>query len=165
MKTLLFGRHAKSSWKEDNMTDFERPLNNRGKRDAPFMGALLRERNIRPDVIISSPADRAMATAILLADELKYDPATIVALESLYNAASISMREIVELVDDGQSTLIVVAHNPAITMLANTLSETPVESFPTCGIACLQFEIDSWKAMSRGAGRLVFFEAPRKHLG
>ena len=164
MKTLLLMRHAKSSWKDDGLTDFERPLNNRGKRDTPFMGKLLREQKVQPDLIISSPALRAMTTARMIAAELKYEQSNIITHEMLYNADVNAMMRIVEQVDNSLKTIILVGHNPGLTLLANVLSDASVENIPTCGIACIQFQIDSWQAITRGAGTLAFFEKPKKYF-
>jgi phosphohistidine phosphatase len=164
MKTLLLIRHAKASWKDEELTDLQRPLNNRGNRDAPFMGKLLREQRIQPDLIISSPALRAMTTARVMAGELMYESSKIVTDESLYNSDVSSMARITAQIDDSLKTVMIVGHNPEITLYANTLTNDSIQNIPTCGVACLQFQIDSWRALTRGSGTLEFLEKPKKYF-
>lgn len=164
MKTLVLIRHAKSSWKEDSLPDAERPLNNRGKRDAPFMGKLLRDRDIVPDLIISSPAVRAMTTAEYIAAETRYCIENIIAPASLYLAEPADILTVLEAVDDALGTVFVVGHNPGISNLAALLSSTPVEPLPTCGIACLQMPAGSWKDIRRAQGELVFLERAKSYF-
>lgn len=164
MKTLLLMRHAKSSWKGESRTDVERPLNNRGRRDAPFMGKLLREQRIQPDLIVSSPALRAVTTARVIASELRYERGSIMTDERLYNAEIPSVMAMIARIEDAFKTVILVGHNPGITLLANTLCDASIDRIPTCGVACFQFEIDSWQAAASRPGTLAFFERPKNHF-
>jgi phosphohistidine phosphatase len=164
MKTLLLMRHAKSSWKDDSLTDVDRPLNNRGSRDTPFMGKLLREKQIQPDLVISSPALRAITTAKVIAGELGYEAGGIRTDEALYHGNIPAILALIARTEDTCRTLIVVGHNPGISLLANRLSDTSIEHFPTCSVACFRFEIDSWQAVTNGPGKLEFFEQPKKYF-
>jgi phosphohistidine phosphatase len=164
MKTLLLMRHAKSSWKDESLADLERPLNNRGSRDTPFMGKLLRERRIQPDALISSPAVRAMTTARVIAGELRFDPAGIRADKVLYQGDTPAMIEMISRTDAACGTILLVGHNPGITLLANRLSDSSIEHFSTCAVACFRFEIDSWNMLANSPGKLEFFERPKKYF-
>ena len=164
MKTLYLIRHAKSSWKNDELTDFERPLNERGKRDAPFMGKLLHEQKIRPDAIISSPALRALTTARIIATELKYDLKYIATDGLLYEADFRSMMSVVNGIDDSLATVIIVGHNPGITFLANSLTEAAIENIPTCGVVGINLDGGRWRTIHPGSATLKFFEQPKKYF-
>ena len=164
MKALLLVRHAKSSWKNAESTDRNRPLNDRGKRDAPYMGKLLSERGVKPDVLISSPADRALTTARFMAREMKYRAADIVISESLYMGTLEDMLDLVQRSDGAHRTVMVVSHNPAITLFSNFLSGDNIEKIPTCGIVFLEFDTNDWKDIDRGSGRVKFYEYPKKHF-
>ena len=160
MKTLYLIRHAKSSWKEMNIRDKERPLNQRGKRDAPVMGKLLKKMNIKPDLIISSPAVRALTTAKFIAKEIEYPKSEIVIVENFYMADSIELSDEVSKSDDKYKNIMLFGHNPGITDLLNLLCKENIDN--TCSIACIQFEIDSWGEIKSKKGKLVFFEFPKK---
>ncbi len=164
MKTLILVRHAKSSWKNEAFADLDRPLNNRGLRDAPFMGYLLVEKNVHPDLIVSSPALRALMTAKGMARELRYQPSEIVTEALLYPGDCSSGIGILRGLDDAYNTVMLVGHNPAMTQLANKLSERPVDDLPTCSIVCLRFAGDSWKSVEEGSGTVTFMERPKKYF-
>ncbi len=163
MKRLYLLRHAKSSWKDPELADYDRPLNKRGKRDAPFMGQRLKKQGVRPDIILSSPAKRARRTAKLIAQEIDYPPKQIQWLESLYAAGSESMLQIISEIDDGFSQVLLVGHNPGLTDLAERLTGTLVDNIPTAGVMAIDFEIESWANMMEGSGTVVFFDYPKKH--
>lgn len=164
MKKLYLIRHAKSSWSEAGLSDFERPLNQRGNRDAPFMSKLLKEKNVKPDRIISSSAIRAFSTAKIFANELNYAVDDILNLPSLYEAIASEILEIIQSVDDNINSLMVFGHNPGLTSLSNHLSDRQVDNMPTCSISCIDFETNSWKNVNIGTGKLVAFEFPKKYL-
>ena len=122
MKTLYLIRHAKSSWKHPELTDFERPLNKRGRSDAPKMGRLLEKRKIIPDVFISSPAIRAAMTARIIADKLNYPLSDIQYADQIYEANAQELYDIIAGTDDQYSSAMLVGHNPGMTFLANSVS-------------------------------------------
>src|SRR5687768_1175410 len=112
MKELILVRHAKSSWKDQDLTDFERPLNKRGKRDAPFMGGLLKKITQSPDLIISSPAARALSTAKIIAKELDFPVDKIKKDIKIYLAEEVELFKIVKKISDKHQRIILVGHNP-----------------------------------------------------
>ena len=163
MKTLYLVRHAKSSWDNANQSDHERPLNQRGERDAPRMGKRLRKRGDQPEVIISSSAVRALTTASILATALDYPTSDISIEERLYGAEPEDVLSIIGNLDDGIHCAMLVGHNPTFTALINALGRCDLDNVPTCGIAVLTFPIDSWKNMTTIQGTLVDFDFPKNH--
>lgn len=163
MKRLYLIRHAKSSWRILNPEDSDRPLNKRGKKDAPYMGQRLKQHHVLPDLILSSPAKRALKTAKIIAKEIGYAKGRIVVKDSLYLEGSAALLQAVQDVDDAHQQLMLFSHNPAITALAQSLSGVQVDNIPTCGIFCIDFDVASWKEVSPGNGTFIFFDYPKKH--
>lgn len=161
MKTLYLVRHAKSSWKFPELDDIERPLNKRGNRDAPVMGRFLKDRNILPDILISSPATRAKKTAKIIADTLSYPKDQIKLDEEIYEAGATHLLKITNGINDKCKSAMLVGHNPGMTYFANMLANIRIENIPTCGIACIELKLDSWKDITENSGTLTFFEFPK----
>jgi len=132
-RILLLVRHAKSSWKHPELDDIDRPLNKRGRRDAPEMGRRLSHRKLIPDLVLCSPAVRTKATAEAIAAEVGYSADQIVINDDLYAASEQEILDAVASTDDRVRTLMVVTHNPVITDLANRFSTSPIDNVPTCG--------------------------------
>ena len=147
MKTLLLMRHAKSSWKDKDIIDHERPLNKRGKADAPLMGKLIKDKELIPQLILSSSAKRATLTANGLMDKAKVAKKKLRVLDSLYLAEPDAyMKELCELKDDVERVM-VIGHNPGLEGLLQILSGR-IESLPTGSIAYLSVPIKSWCELS-----------------
>lgn len=163
MKTLYLVRHAKSSWKYPKLDDFERPLNKRGRKNAPFMGSILRKLNVSPDLVISSPASRAAMTARTIAAALNYPLENIHYSEAIYEFGEKALIDVVKQIDDAVNQAMVVGHNPATNGLANYIGDQPVGNIPTCGVFCVELEISSWKNISAHCGTVKFFEYPKRH--
>lgn len=163
LKTLILIRHAKSSWGHPELRDFERPLNNRGLREAPEMGRRLRARDMKPDLILSSPAQRAVHTAELIAESLDYPAQKIHLEQKIYEASTGELVNIIRTVENQHNSLFLIGHNPAITYLSEHITGRLIENMPTCGISCIAFSKQSWNEVDRGAGNLVFFDYP-KHI-
>lgn len=161
MKQLLICRHAKSSWNDPDLRDFDRPLNKRGKNDAPEMGRRLAAHGIRPDLICSSPAVRARETALHYAEQLGYPPAQVRFHPQQYAASVALLVSLIAEVDPQVKTLMVVGHNPESTMLANFLSGLKIDNIPTSGIVALEFAAQRWQDIGPGHGTLVFFDYPK----
>jgi len=163
MKTLYLVRHAKSSWKYSDLDDFERPLNKRGHKNAPFMGKVLKKLKVAPGLIISSPANRAAMTARIIAAAINYPLEDIRYSAALYELSKNASTHIVKHIDDSVNTAMVVGHNPTINGLANYVGDQPVGNIPTCGVFCVVLGISSWTKISEHCGKLKFFEFPKKH--
>lgn len=142
MKTLLVLRHAKSSWKNQELADHDRPLNKRGKRDAPRMGWLLREQELVPDLIISSTAKRAITTAKAVVDASGYEN-EIVLTRGLYHAWAESFLTILSRLTDDPARVMVIGHNPGLEGLVEALVGQ-YERMPTAALAQIQLPIDRW---------------------
>lgn len=163
-RRLYLIRHAKSSWKDTKLSDFDRPLNKRGKHDAPFMGTRLRKYHVVPDLIITSPAKRAIKTAKLLAEEIHYPKKEIAEKKHIYAADVQDLLEIIKKLDNQKKQVFLIGHNPGLTLLAEKLSGLPVQNIPTCGIFCVEFQEENWADINDGMGALIFLDFPKKHL-
>lgn len=162
MKTLTLVRHAKSSWKDRGLPDRARPLNKRGRCDAPMMGRRLAPPGADVDRIISSPAARATATAEALAEELDYPWDEIVIEERLYEADAEEILTVVEEQDDWIDHVMLVGHNPGLTRAANLLSRSMIENVPTCGVVELRYDVDGWAEIVGVKPVQVLFDYPKK---
>lgn len=163
MKTLLVLRHAKSSWKDNNLADHDRPLNKRGKRDAPRMGALLVKQDLVPDVIISSTAKRAATTAKAVAMSCDYG-GEIQYTRRLYGAWPDDYIELLNELDSDDSQVMVVGHNPGIEDLVEELSGEWIR-MPTAALAQIDLDIKHWSELSLNVnGRLVNIWRPKEFI-
>ena len=161
MKQLLVLRHAKSSWKDLSLRDFERPLNKRGQKDAPRMGQLLNEHHLKPDQIITSAAVRARLTAEAVAVNCGYD-AEIFATSDLYMASPAAYFEVLNHVQDSNTLVMVVGHNPGIEDLVEDLTDQ-WHRMPTGALAHIQLDIDSWRTLDFDtAGSLLNIWRPKE---
>ena len=162
MKELYIVRHAKSSWSQPALEDFDRPLNPRGKRDAPEMGRRLTKLRVLPDMVLSSPAKRAISTAQLIIDEIGFPKDNIVRdLDFLHTSVAQMVRGLKKVPDD-VGTLMVFGHNPGFTDLANYFSGVAIPNIPTCGVVAIRFEVAQWTQIGEGIGNMVLFDYPKK---
>ncbi len=159
MKTLLLLRHAKSSWKDEKLADHDRPLNKRGKRDAPRMGKLMHEENLVPDLILTSSAIRAVSTAELAAEACSFDGEFQVSRD-LYAAGPEAFIEELVVLPDEANVVLVVGHNPGMEELLETLTEE-IQGLPTAALAQVELDIDQWADLEEATGRLVNLWLPR----
>ena len=162
MKKIYILRHAKSSWNDQTLSDFDRPLNERGKRDAPQMGSKLAELSITPDLILSSAAKRAYATAVVIADKISYPKTLIEKRQDLYLASANKILKKINFVDDTHKSVMIVGHNPGLTDFANNLGQLQVANMPTCALVAIEFNVDEWQAVHWGLGKNLHFEYPKK---
>ncbi|HEY6627028.1 MAG TPA: histidine phosphatase family protein [Ignavibacteriaceae bacterium] len=163
MKTLYLARHAKSYWKDQSIPDFDRPLNSRGKRDAPFMGEVLKDKKVKPDLIISSPAKRTKKTAIEIASKIGYSEKKILYNEELYEASSNTIIKVLNKIDEKYNSVMIFAHNPGLTLLNNHISNNYIENIPTCGIVALQLD-KKWNELGKNTCKFRYFEYPKLYL-
>lgn len=161
MKTLLILRHAKSSWNNANLTDHERPLNKRGKADAPRMGKLLADEGLMPDLIITSSAERALTTAEQAALASGYE-AEIIVTRHLYHADPEEYFEVLHEKGGSHERVMVVGHNPGIEALVEELTGN-YEVMSTAALAQVQLPIASWAELVEGvAGELIGVWRPKE---
>jgi phosphohistidine phosphatase len=160
MKTLLLLRHAKSSWDDSSLPDFERPLAPRGLRDAPRIGAALRKHGVIPDTILSSPAARARQTieAVIRAAGL----GTAEFKDNIYAASAAELIKIVRGLPDSSACAMLVGHNPGFEDLLNRLIDSNTETMPTCALACVDLQVDSWADIEDSDGRLLWLLRPKE---
>lgn len=161
MKKLYLIRHAKSSWKEEGITDFDRPLKGRGVRDAHTTGQWLYKQEESPDLLISSPATRAMHTALIFAQELKYPFSDIAIEPQLYLAEIQDIHDALSSLDDRLESVYLFGHNPGLTNFVNHCIDHIIDNVPTTGVACLKFDSKTWKDLGKEA-ELVFFDYPKR---
>lgn len=160
MKRLLLVRHAKSSWEDFSQPDHNRPLNKRGLSDAPVMGQRLLQKQIIPELIVSSTAYRAEATAKILATELQLLD-KIIANTNIYEAGLGNLMEVIYGLDNDFDQVMLVGHNPGFTMLVNYLQDDRhIDNMQTCATALLSFDVDHWSAVK--LGKLLDYDYPKK---
>jgi phosphohistidine phosphatase len=162
MKTLYLLRHAKSSWAEAAMSDFERPLNDRGNRAAAFMGELMSANGYEPYVILSSPAVRAKSTAELVKRSGELD-AEIRFEHRIYEASPQTLRQAISDIDDAYPSALVVGHNPGIETLISFLTGQ-LEPVPTAALAVIDLDIDAWGYIDEGRGKLNKMHRPKEEM-
>ncbi len=154
MKTLLLLRHAKSSWDESGLADIDRPLNKRGKRDAPRIGFLLREEGIVPDLILCSPALRARKTAEAVVENSGYE-GEIEIQDSFYPGQTADFLDVISHLPDEYQSVLVVGHNPALEELLTSSTDESV-TLPTAALAQVSLPIQSWRGFTEETtGNLV----------
>lgn len=162
MKQLLLVRHAKSSWSDFSIKDFDRPLNDRGKKDAPEMASRLVDKDITIDAFIASPAKRARKTAELFVKEFKGEKGDIIFFEELYLANPSAFFDVISKTDDKFKTIAVFSHNEGITDFANNLTDTKIDDMPTCGIFAVKAKIKHWSDFKDADKEFWFFDSPKK---
>lgn len=161
MKKLYLVRHAKSSWDDYSLSDEKRPLNERGKRDAPVMAKLLKDQSADIQLMISSTAKRAMATAKVFKKTFDIDKSKFLKTDQLYLASTSAILEVVRKIDDDYDCIALFGHNPGLTDFVNRFSDKMVDNVPTCGIARIEFNVDSWSAIESERGELTSFLYPK----
>ena len=163
MKTLVIVRHAKSSWDNPGLSDHERPLNKRGFRDAPMMGARLVEWGPPVDRVISSSAVRALTTAELITQEMGLPWDEILVEETLYHASEEDMLDLIQDQEDYIDGLMLFGHNPGLTALVNYLSDLDLGNLPTCGVVVIQFDVESWSQVGEVEAVTAEMNFPKMH--
>jgi phosphohistidine phosphatase len=159
LKRLLLLRHAKSSWADASLADFDRPLNERGLRAAPLVGRFMRKRKLDPDVIICSPAERARQTAALVIEAAKLS-APLRFDERIYEATPARLVEVVSQAEEGAGEVLLVGHNPGLEGLLELLTGES-RSMPTAALARVALGIEKWGRLCEGAGRVELFVRPK----
>jgi len=161
MKKLIFVRHAKSSWKDSSLGDLERPLKSRGEKDIELQADILNEIQLKPEVIISSHALRAVQTAKGFAAHLELSADQLEEKERLYHAFYHDVQDIIKDLDDSWDVVMVIGHNPTATNFANKFSKDYIANVPTCGMLVLESKVDTWSEFSRYNTDLVHYSYPK----
>jgi len=160
-KKIYIIRHAKSSWKDLSLDDFNRPLNKRGRLNAPFMGNKLKNKKVSPDLIISSPALRAKNTAEIIAKKVKYLK-KIVFEKDVYDSSERRLHKMLTKLDDENSSVFLVGHNPDINMLAEYYVGFE-ENIVTCGVVEIEFSCKKWADISKKNAKFISFDYPKRY--
>jgi phosphohistidine phosphatase len=163
-KTLFLIRHAKSSWNDPSLPDFERPLNERGKKDAPEMAKRLRDKKIKIDIFISSPAKRAKQTCKYFTKEFDLKKIDIILEPKLYEAGEEAFYSVAESLKNKWENVAIFSHNPGITSFANSLTETRIDDMPTCSIFAIKIDEDKWKDFRNAKKEFWFFDSPKSEI-
>ncbi len=162
MKTLILIRHAKSSWASIGQLDFDRPLNDRGKKDAAAMGQELFNENIQIDLFVSSPAKRARKTCKAFVEGYNKNTNDILFIDKLYHAPTAVFDDVINTLDDKDNVVAIFSHNPGITEFASSLcSDKPIVDMPTCGVFAVQADINSWLEFESAKKKFLFFKTPK----
>lgn len=161
MKTLSLLRHAKSSWKDSSLDDFDRPLNKRGRRQSAALGDLLAGLHWSPDLLLVSPAVRTYDTARCIGAHLSLKSAALRTDKTLYEADWSHLFERIRATDDKIDHLMLCAHNPGLTDLINRISDSQVANLPTCGLAVLRLNVKSWSELGQSPGALSLLLTPK----
>ena len=154
MRTLYIIRHAKSSWDNPGLRDFNRPLNERGFREAPMMAQLLADQGIRPDLLVSSPAKRAITTALFFAEKFGIEENQVLREPDIYEAAPTDILRIISNLPDSAAVVCLFGHNPTFTEVANLFAENYIDNIPTCGIVQIESEAEHWNTLYEGNSRV-----------
>lgn len=173
MRTLILLRHAKSSWSDESLADFDRPLADRGRKTAPGMGRHMREIGLTPDQVLCSPALRTRQTAALVLAELGEPRVAIDFDASLYAAEAGTLLARVEQTTAGVRQLLLIGHNPGLQELALLLAQendapertSIAGKLPTCALVVLELRVRSWPKVQPGIGRIVHYMTPRMLAG
>jgi len=161
MKTLLVVRHAKSSWTDLDLADHKRPLNGRGRRDAPYMASVAFEKEQSLDLLVSSPAKRAFTTAKHFRKVFGMNKEDLWKDQRLYLASPDEMLGVIQEIPDEYNKIAIFSHNPGTTQLANLVSETNIENVPTCGVVKIVSEAEHWCDVQPSNARLADFYYPK----
>lgn len=162
MKQFYFVRHAKSSWEDATLSDFQRPLNARGEREAPIMGLLLQQRGVLPQWIVSSPAVRALRTARLFAERLGYALDAISTEPMLYEATIDEVLDVLESTPDEWNSVMFFGHNMAFTLVAYHFGDA-IENLPTAGVISLESTAERWIDIHPSNTRIVSIDSPKMY--
>ena len=165
MKTLIAIRHAKSSWDAAGQKDFDRTLNERGKKDAPEMAERLKEKGLKIDLFVSSPAKRAYKTARYFADVFKKGKEEILLVDQLYEAPLEMFYNVVSSLNNKHDVVALFSHNPGITAFVNTLTEVRTDNMPTCSLFAVQAETKDWETFKESSKKFLFYDYPKNPLG
>jgi len=159
MKTLFIVRHAKSSWKYKNIQDIDRPLKKRGILDAYTMASLLKNQIDKPDTIVSSSANRALHTAVIFCQALKFPLSHLKINKSLYSFKDGYLVKTIKALDDEFSSAIIFSHNHGINDFVNKFGNENIKNVPTCGVVGIRFKNNHWKSLKKGD--TFFIEYPK----
>ncbi|MEO8146584.1 MAG: histidine phosphatase family protein [Bacteroidia bacterium] len=162
MKTLVLIRHSKSSYFTDEHNDIDRPLNERGYKDAEMMCDVLKKEKLKIGKIISSPAVRAISTALIFAHGLKVNYENVAINKLLYQCGKEKILEVIKAQEDELNQMMIVGHNPDFEELLRYLVKEKIEKYPTTGIALVTFNVTKWNDINHQKGKLIKLLLPEQ---
>lgn len=161
MKTLIITRHAKSSWNNNTLSDFQRPLNKRGIRDAPLMADRLRNRSQTPELVLSSTAARAIETTALFMSTLGLGKESLLTTDTIYEAPLSALEQAVSSLPTHISVAMMVGHNPGVSSLGDFLCSRSNLQMPTCAMACFELDVERWEDVYRDCAAMLWYDYPK----
>lgn len=164
MKKLWIIRHAKSSWADYSLSDHERPLNSRGKRDAPHMAAVIQEKYPIPEVLITSTAKRARQTCKVFRKTMDIKKKDVVKLDELYHASIHMCLQVIHSIDEDVETAAIFGHNPTFTYLIDELTGDGPDNLPTCGCALITTDAEFWATFETGQCEMRIYTFPKQYF-
>ncbi|MBS1628143.1 MAG: histidine phosphatase family protein [Bacteroidetes bacterium] len=164
MKSVIIIRHAKSSWDVHTLSDFDRPLNEKGTKEAVTMAQKLIDKKIVVDAFISSPAKRAITTAKYFANAYNIAEENIIQIKELYNASVETLYNVIANTSNKYNNIALFSHNPGITYFVNELTETQIDEMPTCGVFAIKATCKNWEDFSSAKKTFWFFHSPKKAI-
>ncbi len=163
MKTIYVVRHAKAGLGGAHTGDFDRKLDEVGLKAAHFMAELLEEKGVVPELVLASPAQRALSTAGIFCDILGYPKERLETRMEIYEGGAGRLLTILQEIADTSKTVMLFGHNPTMTSFSNLLSEGDIDSLATCGVVRIDLDLEMWREVRPGSGKLVWYEFPKKH--
>ena len=163
VKDVCFVRHAKSSWDQPGVDDYNRPLDSRGLRDAPMMAKKMREMNLVPDLIITSGAKRARSTADFFRKEFDLGPEKFIVNDKLYEATPEDVYSVISAAPETARFIYIFGHNPTLTWVANSISGVHIDNVPTTGVVHVQTMVSSWKKFKPQHAGFISFHYPKMY--
>jgi phosphohistidine phosphatase len=164
MKNITISRHAKSSWDNPNLTDFERTLNQRGTRDAEFISNLVAKMLPKPDLFFSSPAQRAFETSLYYAQAFGMSEKEIIYDKGIYDKGIRYIINTIQILSDAHQNILLIGHNPDLTAFCTAFSGQYFDNIPTSGVVSIDFDVNTWQEAMQKIGTLKFYEYPKKYF-
>lgn len=161
MKQVILVRHAKSEKGFTGIDDFDRPLNERGCRDANHMADFIKQKNISVQAFVTSPGVRAISTAVIFMKALKSDWTKLLVKENLYESSSEAYLNVLSNINEEYNTVMLFGHNPMMNETYTRLTGDDIENIPTTGVCCIQFNSANWPGLMETRGSVQFFEYPK----
>ncbi|MBC7865043.1 MAG: histidine phosphatase family protein [Bacteroidia bacterium] len=162
MKKLYITRHAKSDWGFDGLKDIDRPLNQRGYDDAYRLSAFIKKKEQVPQLLVSSPAIRAISTALIFARNFSYPENEIKIVKEIYESSVATLKQCVTDFSEDYSSIMLFGHNPGLTKFFNEVSDSEIDNLPTCAVTLIEFDAATWKNVFKKEGKTIFTEFPKE---
>jgi len=164
MKKLCLFRHAKSTYASLGTDDVDRPLHEVGFINAPMMGHVITEQHkFKPDLILTSNAKRALQTSKLVAEAIGYDEKKIQIEDKLYEAGVEALLNQIQLIEEKYKSVLLIGHNPGLTLLANFLTDQHIGNLATCGSIAIEFNTKTWDNITDAENKILFTDEPKNH--